>query len=44
MLIGETSMYGDIGMLKEEIKYLPKDIIYKRNKAGKTPFDLFLEP
>ena len=29
---------------KEEIKFLPKDIIKKCNKAGKTPFDLFLEP
>ena len=29
---------------KEEIKFLPKDIIDKRNKAGKSPFDLFLEP
>lgn len=28
---------------KEEIKFLPQDIINKRNKEGKTPFDLFLE-
>ena len=37
-------MYDYCEGLKEEIKFLPKDIINKRNKAGKTPFDLFLEP
>ncbi len=37
-------MYNYCEGLKEEIKFLPKDIINKRNKAGKTPFDLFLEP
>ena len=43
VLIGKNRMYNYCEGLKEEIKFLPKDIINKRNKAGKTPFDLFLE-
>lgn len=39
----KNRMYGYCDGVKEEIRYLPKDIISKRNKEGKTPFDLFLE-
>lgn len=34
----------DIDDVREAIKFLPEDIIYKKNKAGKTPFNLILEP
>ena len=44
VMIAEGTYDITIDDIKEVIKFLPKDIIYKKNKAGKTPFDLILEP
>lgn len=44
VMIAEGTYDITIDDIKEVIKFLPKDIFYKKNKAGKTPFDLILEP
>ena len=44
IMIAEGTYDITIDDIKEAIKFLPEDIIYKKNKAGKSPFDLFLEP
>ena len=44
IMIAEGKYDVTIDDIKEAVKFLPEDIIYKKNKAGKTPFDLILEP
>ena len=44
IMIAEGTYDITIDDIKEAIKFLPEDIIYKKNKAGKSPFDLFQEP
>ena len=44
IMIAEGTYDVTINDVKEAIKFLHEDIIYKKNKTGKTPFDLFLEP
>ena len=43
IMIAEGKYDVTIDDIKEAIKFLPEDIIYKKNKAGKTPFNLILE-
>ena len=44
IMIAEGTYDITMDDIKEAMKFLPEDIIYKKNKTGKTPFDLFLEP
>ena len=44
IMIAEGKYDVTIDDIKEAVKFLTEDIIYKKNKAGKTPFDLILEP
>ena len=44
IMIAEGTYDITMDDIKEAMKILPEDIIYKKNKSGKTPFDLFLEP
>ena len=42
-MIAEGKYDVTIDDIKEAIKFLPEDIIQKRNNEGKTPIDLFAE-
>ena len=44
IMIAEGTYDITMDDIKEAIKFLPEDIIYKKNKAGKTPFNLLLDP